>query len=728
MQLQPLSWQVGHTSDPAQRPLEWYPAQVPGAAQMDYARAKNWPPVEFGTNYRAFDGLEDLYWCYEAPLSFALEPWQGATLVFLGIDYRYRISVDDRVLADGEGMFTPVKVDVTEFAGGEHNVQVLVYPAPKADDSGTRDQARKCCKPAACYGWDWHPRIITSGLYDQAGLWIHHKTHIRDLQVSYRLTEDLSRADITVEAGTLAVARLLDGDRVVAEATGSGRLTLTVDQPKLWYPIGYGPQFRYELAVSALEDGREVDKHIRPLGLRRSRMVMNTGSWKMPNLFPKSRSDAPATLEINGQRVFAKGSNWVNIHLYPGAATYEDYKNLLQQVRYANMNILRIWGGGFVNHEAFFALCDEYGIMVWQEFPLACNEYPDEDPYLAVLEQEAVSIVRRLRTHPCLVLWCGGNELFNHWSKMTDQHHALRVLDQVCYKEDRFTPFIKTSPLMGMAHGPYVNYDNRLNTEYLPVFIDSHNTAYTEFGAPGAASADYIRKYCTEEDLKAFPQKNAAFKEHFGVDAAFFPDTWLRTSEADYYFGGWKDLEDLCEKTQFIQAICYRALFEEMRRQWPHCSMALNWCFNEPWPCFGNNSLVSWPCEPKPALETVRQALRPSLASLRARRHRYTGGETFCGEIWMLNDSPDTLENLTVQVSYRIGDGPERLWGALRLDSLPARENARLGSISFPLPQDSPCRFEVYLRVPEHGDEMNSHYTFFCYPARTVKKKGQLNE
>ena len=124
----------------------------------------------------------------------------------------------------------------------------------------------------------------------------------------------------------------------------------------------------------------------------------------------------------------------------------------------------------------------------------------------------------------------------------------------------------------------------------------------------------------------------------------------------------------------------------------------------------------------------MRQALRPSLASLRARRHRYTGGETFCGEIWMLNDSPDTLENLTVQVSYRIGDGPERLWGALRLDSLPARENARLGSISFPLPQDSPCRFEVYLRVPEHGDEMNSHYTFFCYPARTVKKKGQLNE
>ena len=134
-------------------------------------------------------------------------------------------------------------------------------------------------------------------------------------------------------------------------------------------------------------------------------------------------------------------------------------------VRDAHMNILRIWGGGFVNKESFFELCDELGIMVWQEFPLACNEYPDEEHYLSVLKKEATSIVRRLRTHPCAILYCGGNELFNNWSLMTDQHHALRLLNAVCYEEDRCTPFIATSPLNGMGHGSYLNYDETIDEE-----------------------------------------------------------------------------------------------------------------------------------------------------------------------------------------------------------------------------------------------------------------------
>lgn len=189
-----------------------------------------------------------------------------------------------------------------------------------------------------------------------------------------------------------------------------------------------------------------LDEKIRKIGFRRTRLLMNEGSWANPSRFPKSRSDAPITLEVNGKRIFAKGSNWVNAHIFPGVLTGADYSELLSLVQGANMNILRIWGGGFVNHESFFDLCDEKGIMVWQEFPLACNEYPDDNHYLSVLEQEATSIVRRLRTHPSLILWCGGNELFNSWSKMTEQHHALRLLDKVCYNEDRYTPFIISCP------------------------------------------------------------------------------------------------------------------------------------------------------------------------------------------------------------------------------------------------------------------------------------------
>jgi beta-mannosidase len=116
-------------------------------------------------------------------------------------------------------------------------------------------------------------------------------------------------------------------------------------------------------------------------------------------------------------------------------------------VKEANMNILRCWGGAIIDKEPFFELCDEMGIMVWQEFPLACNNYLGTKGYLAVLEQEATAIIKRLRKHPCLTLWCGGNELFNSWSRMTDQSLPLRLLNKLCYEEDQNTPFINTSPL-----------------------------------------------------------------------------------------------------------------------------------------------------------------------------------------------------------------------------------------------------------------------------------------
>jgi beta-mannosidase len=474
------------------------------------------------------------------------------------------------------------------------------------------------------------------------------------------------------------------------------------------------------------ENGQILDSKTRKIGLRRSRMVMNEGSWRLPNKFPKSRSDAPATLEINGRRIFAKGSNWVNARLYPGSVTEQDYRQLLQLVRDGNMNILRIWGGGFVNHEAFFDLCDEMGIMVWQEFPLACNEYPDDDAYLKVLEQEATSIVRRLRTHPSVVLWCGGNELFNNWSRMTDQHHALRLLDRVCYTEDRFTPFIMTSPLNGMAHGPYINYDPNLKSEYISVFVDSQNTAYTEFGSPGAAAAEYIKQYMSEEDFRDCQPDNPVWKAHHAFDSGFYKDTWLRQTEADYYFGGWDGVEDLCAKTQFIQTMCYRSYFEEMRKQWPHCSMALNWCFNEPWPCFANNSLVSYPVQPKSAYYAVQAALRPQLASLRIDRHLWRNGEEFEAQVWLLSDALEALTDLTVEVSYEVDGKQPVIWGSLHLPELAAQQSRKCGSISFPLPGDNAYKFKVILKVQGHP-EMDSEYTYLCRPRQVVNTKGMLN-
>lgn len=730
-----LNWTLGYSESIDLSPKEIFPASVPGAAQLDYARANDWPAYEFGTNYLRFQELEDVYWTYRAELNFAVRAEERAVIVFHGIDYKYRIQIDGMILAESEGMFTPVRCDVTAYAGNPHRLEVILFPAPKADDSNTRSQARLSCKPAACYGWDWHPRLISVGLYDKVELIIRHRCHIESMDIRYQLSDSLDVCHLQTEIGITEPAvlhlSLVDGDVTLIEKTekvDSGRAcsNMTLRSPKLWNPVGYGEQPRYQMIAELKdENGKLLDSVSKKVGFRRVRLVMNEGSWAEPSDFPKSRSDAPATLEVNGKRLFAKGSNWVNAHVFPGVLKTEDYCSLVTLVRNANMNFLRIWGGGFVNHEAFYDLCDENGIMVWQEFPLSCNEYPDDDNYLSVLEKESTSIVRRLRTHPCVVLWCGGNELFNNWSGMTEQHHALRLLDKITYTEDRFTPFIMTSPLNGMGHGHYLNYDERRGEDVIAQFVRAGKTAYTEFGSESAAAPEYIKKYISQEDYQNCSKDNPAWVGHHAF-LAWYPETHLRFAEAEYFFGGYSDIDDLCEKTRFIQAMCVKSYFEEMRKQWPHCSMALNWCFNEPWPTYANNSLVSWPDIPKPAYYTVRDALRPAIASLRIKRHLWKSGELFEAELWLLNDHLEKLQNIDVQVSYSFGEETAVLWGSIHCPILDAQSARKCGAITFHLKEQWSGKVHISLNVIGHP-EMNSEYTYLCRSDSQSLNRGMLN-
>jgi beta-mannosidase len=217
MQKRTFTWQVGYMQTACAQPEEMIPATVPGAAQLDYARAHNWPPVEEGVNFRDYAWMEDVYWLYTAPLDFTLEEDEVATLRFLGIDYRYRIQVGNQILAEGEGMFSPVFCDVTPFAG--QTLEVLLWPVPKATDSNNRIQARKSCKAAACYGWDWHPRLVSSGLWDAVTLQIQPRQSLWNLDVSYRLSDQLDCCQLHVTAAVHGDCRvnlqLLDGEELL---------------------------------------------------------------------------------------------------------------------------------------------------------------------------------------------------------------------------------------------------------------------------------------------------------------------------------------------------------------------------------------------------------------------------------------------------------------------------------------------------------------------------------
>lgn len=728
-----LDWALARLGRADSTPENWFPAHVPGAVQRDYALWQNWPSFFEGLHAQDYAALEDDFWLYRAPLYFELDAAQTAVLVFQGIDYQYQIRVGGEVLSAGEGMFHTVRVDVSRFSGTHTNVEVLIAPSPKSDASGTRSQARFSCKPAACYGWDWHPRLLTSGIWDDAYLQIEDQHCIQNFDVSYQLSDDLTvctlQAGIQTGAECRLRLRLFDEETCVAEQTVLTKhcfagCQLQLNAPKLWYPRGYGAQPLYTLQAETLDDADCcLEMARRRLGLRRAKLVMNEGGWVLPGM-PKSRSDAPATLEVNGIRLFAKGSNWVNACVFPGEMDRAVYEQLLSQVEDANMNLIRVWGGGFVNKESFYELCDEKGLMVWQEFPLACNEYPDDPAYLAVLEQEAVSILRRLRTHPCVCIWCGGNELFNGWSGMTEQHHALRLLDSLCYREDRFTPFIMTSPLNGMAHGHYLNYDPLAGAEFITTLNKSWNTAYTEFGSPSMADYEDLKQFMSPADVEDCAPGNPVWELHHGF-RSWRTVEWLCRTDAEYYFGGFRNTEDLCRKTQFIQSMSYRSNFEEARRQWPHCAMALNWCFNEPWPAVSNNSLICWNGRPKPAYYAVKQALRPTIVSLAVTRHLWWDGETFEGKVWVLNDSLQPLPSIKVQIYFRI-DGDERYWGSMDAPAVSAQENILCGGVCFRLPENWSGQIHIRLAVEDRSD-MDSEYVYLCRQRNAVSTAGMLN-
>lgn len=650
-----LEWTVGWSSSRQKPPQTFFPAVVPGAVQLDYAAAHRLPDHKFASNYTQYRWMEDVYWTYQAELPLRPEDTSRIFLVSLGIDYRFDILVNGQLLLQQEGMYTPVRLDLTDFLSPNRSslLEILVYPAPKRSGAptGTRAEADHCCKPPASYGWDWHPRLIPSGIWDETYLEWSTSASITSVDVTYELESDFSAAHLQAVVTSPASSvefRLFHPDGSLLYSSVGRKHCVTLFSPKLWWCNGLGTPSLYRWEVMT-RNGDNTDYREGKVGFRTIQLVMNEGTWKENNRTPQSRSHPPITLCLNGQMLFCKGTNWVMPDIFYGKATRETYQTRLEKAQAAHFNLIRCWGGGNVNKDSFYELCDEMGLMVWQEFPLACNHYPDDPSYLALLEQEASSILLRLRHHPCIALWCGGNELFNHWSGMTDQSLPLRLLNKLCYELDRNTPFLFTSPLDGMAHGGYLFLD-REGREVYDVMYHSHFTAYPECGVPGFSDMKTLMTALPKEELFPLrPQENTLAHHAF---EAWLPgdDTWSCLQTIEHYFGTPSSLEELVHNSQWLQAAGYQCVFEEARRQKPYCSMILNWCFNEPWPCIANNSLLSYPDLPKPAYYAVAEACRTTLYSACLRRFLYHGRDLFEADLWLLNDNPQGVPSQRVRV------------------------------------------------------------------------------
>ncbi|MFW6277316.1 MAG: glycoside hydrolase family 2 protein [Prolixibacteraceae bacterium] len=713
-------WEIGFHQVKNGTPENFYKATVPGAVQLDYAKANDWPPFYYAENWKDYLWMEDVYWTYKTSFSKPeLKAEEQLFFISKGIDYEFDILLNGEQIFYQEGMFTPVELNLTKRLKDENTLEIKVYPAPKIPGLDlNRSQAAQSTKPAVSYGWDWHPRLVPLGIWDETYLEVKNNSHITGFFTDYKLNDNFSSVDISLhlEGKNLSEKtfewKLIspEGKTILNQSgtiNGENILNAELQNPELWWPHDHGEQPLYSSEISIKDSsGKELDRKSQIVGFRQVRLVMNEGLWQENMPFPKTRNKPPFTMEINGRRIFSKGTNWVNPEIFPGIITRERYDELTDLALEANFNMLRIWGGGIVNKESFYDLCNEKGLLVWTEFPLACNDYEGTPEYLKVLEQESESIIKRIRKHPSNAMWSGGNELFNNWSGMTDQSKALRLLNSQCYLLDPETPFIPTSPIYGVGHGSYVFRGLDGETEVYQWMAEADKTAYTEFGMPGPSPVEILEAIIPEDEL--FPPEPGTSWESHHAFKAWVGDTWLMKDMLYDYFGEPENLEELVANGQWIQREGYKCIYEEARRQKPWCSMAVNWCYNEPWPTAANNSIINYPAKPKSAFYAVSNSCRPVLASARISKFRWKDGETFKTQLYILNDKYEEIQPGKVNVSIRCGGKTVEI-GSWNFEAGQPNTNIEGPEIETTIPDFDAKKMTLLVEVENHP-EWNSEY------------------
>ena len=643
-----LNWKVGFCDSKEKRPNEYFPATVPGAVQLDYAKHYNLPDYRCEKNFEQFRWMEDKFWVYISELDMgSLNTNNNIFLVAKGIDYQYEIFVNGKLIYEHQGMYSRTELNLNSFVGNKVMLEIVIYPVPKSQlpdvHNDTRDEANQCCKPAVSYGWDFHPRLIPLGIWDDIYVLETQEDKILNPCVEYTLSpnRDTVYVNLKAEGCKGAIWEFSNPENKVIFTGNGENINFIIENPELWWCNGYGESKLYSWKVSYGE--QEITGKT---GFRTVELVKADGSWKETLTYPMTRNTPPCTLRLNGISIFSKGTNWVAPEIFYGNLNRERYLDHLTLVKEANINFVRCWGGSIINKDCFFEICDELGIMVWQEFPLACNRYEGTPEYIKLLKDEATAIVERLKSHPCLMLWCGGNELFNNWSCMTEQDEALRYFNHLTYIKTPHVPYINAAPLMGMAHGAY-SFQYPDGSEIFSKLAASHYTAYTEMGVPGISAEETLKMIGDLEKLYPLNKENELALAH--------GRHWLK-QPVEKYYGNVASLKEFMYCNQFMQYTGYQFIFEEARRQKPYCGMVANWCFNEPWPNVGNNSVISYPNNIKPAYYAIKNACRKVLASARIRKFSYIAGETLDFDLYLLNDELKKIADGTVNVYVQIGD------------------------------------------------------------------------
>ena len=724
----------------ATRRSPWRRAVVPGCVHHDLRRAGLIPDPFWGTNELDLQWIADRAWEYRARFTLppALLGEEMVELVADGLDTVATVMLNGREIARTENMFIGYRWDVTRLLRrGRNELSIRFGSAmdcirthrPEHRPRDINDPVGGCTKirKQQCqFGWDWGPRLVTAGIWRDLRLegWTGNRLesvrvtqdHRPDGSVVLRFTPELARPEASVVMrGTISLA-----GKVVAWIEDQ---KAEIKNPQLWWPRGQGGQPLYDLAVEvAGPDGAVVDRWARRLGLRTIVLDRHPDPWGESFQFV-----------VNGRPVFAKGANWIPAHSFVAGLTRADYARDLRSAAEAHMNMVRVWGGGIYESEDFYDLCDELGLLVWQDFMFACTLYPADAEFLAGARAEAAHQVRRLRHRACLALWCGNNEVFAcnladlpSGSRALADYEALfhRALPEVTTAVDGVTPYWPSSPWRGDRDGSHAAGEQRGDTHFWDVWHarkpvkDYERYAFrfaSEFGMQSFASAETQASFCAADDGNVFgPAMTNHQKNRFGNQII------LDYVSRQYRFP--RDQAALLFLSQLNQAGCMQVGVEHYRRNMPRCMGALYWQLNDCWPVASWSSLEfdgRW----KALHHVARRFFAPAIAVAHVPGEEETTINNYRRtsvrevHLYTVYDAPEPAEG-TLRWELRRFDGRMVLRGRQRV-SLRYGESVRQRTLDLAKPMRAHGRDNLYLRIAlEVGGKRVSEETVFLAPPR----------
>jgi beta-mannosidase len=618
----PFIWMFDHSE---RTPEFSIPARVPGSNLTALRDAKIIEDWNAGINSRNCEWAEHRHWEFHTELA-ALPADMPVTLEAEGLDYSGWILVDYKIVATFQGTLIRHRFDLTEKLGDgkAHRLSIVFDEAPREQGQIGYSSRSHIFKPRFAYSWDWVPRIVPTGIWDSLRL-VTGKIAGEVVRVQTILNDDheSGRLSVVVNAADAANVHITLGEQSWDREVEAGESTIDLDLPKvdLWWPNDQGPQNVYAISVEI--DGQK--RFESTTGFKHVRWLPCEGA---------KPTAAPWICEVNGKKIFLQGVNWTPISPDYASVTREQYENLIDLYKQMGANLLRVWGGAFLEKEIFYELCDRAGILVWQEFPLSSsgveNAAPTDPAVIETLCTIATDYIRRRGHHACKLVWCGGNELFGKAASNDPvhatptggpphdlSHPAIAAMAKVVEREDPGTRFLPTS-----SSGPRFSFDPKERGQGLHEdthgpwnwqgdfaswreYWEANDSLFcSEFGFPSTSPLDILEKYRGNCDLWP-PTRDNIYWMHSA--SWWLPKRYMNDLKD---LGAEDGIKKLVELTQSTQAQMLSTAVQIMKSRFPACGGILIWMGHDCFPCPTNTSIIDFLGRPKPAYHVLTKVFR----------------------------------------------------------------------------------------------------------------------